>query len=74
MVFGMTVSPQLNREVFMNNFHKWIMIILLLLASLISYGYGFSKGASIFIGLGVILELLFCFGVVTKRKKSIDNN
>jgi len=50
------------------------MLILLLLASLISYGYGFSKGASIFIGLGVIIELLFCFDVVTKRQKDIDNN
>ncbi|ATC86365.1 hypothetical protein P20429_0236 [Pseudoalteromonas sp. BSi20429] len=41
----------------------------LLLAALISYGYGFSQGIVIFVVLGVALELTFWFGVFGKKQQ-----
>ena len=49
--------------------HKWIILAGLLLAALISYGYGFSQGIVIFIVLGVALELTFWFGVFDKKQQ-----
>lgn len=47
----------------MKTFHKWGVIVALLLAAFISYGYGFSTGAFIFIALGVIFEGAFWFKI-----------
>ena len=49
--------------------HKWIILTGLLLAALISYGYGFSQGVAFFVVLGVALELTFWFGVFGKKHK-----
>ncbi|MBA6381355.1 MULTISPECIES: hypothetical protein [unclassified Colwellia] len=49
--------------------HKWIILAGLLLAALISYGYGFSQGIAIFVALGVALELTFWFGVFGKKQQ-----
>ena len=49
--------------------HKWVILAGLLLAALISYGYGFSQGIVIFVVLGVALELTFWFGVFGKKQQ-----
>jgi len=49
---------------------KWIILITLLLAAIISYSYGFSQGVILLIGLGFILESVFWLGVFSKNKKN----
>lgn len=49
--------------------HKWILLTALLFAALISYTYGFSHGVTIFMILGVILELGFWLGLFSKSGK-----
>jgi len=50
--------------------YKWIILAGLLLAAFISYGYGFSQGAVIFVVLGGTLELTFWFGVFGKTQRN----
>jgi len=47
---------------------KWIILITLLLAAIISYSYGFSQGVILLIGLGFALESVFWLGVFSKNK------
>ncbi len=49
--------------------YKWIVFAGLLLAALISYGYGFSQGVIFFVALGAALELIFWFGVFGKKQQ-----
>jgi len=53
----------------MKVFHKWVILIAMLIAALISYSYGFSQSATVFIVLGVALELVFWFGVFRKKRR-----
>lgn len=50
--------------------HKWIILACLLLASLISYGYGFTQAVTFFVAVGVALELAFWFGIFSKQQSS----
>ncbi len=54
--------------------HKWIVLVTLLLAALISYAYGFSEGVAIFIVLGVIFELAFWIGAISKSHQQVDHH
>lgn len=56
----------------MKVFHKWVIIAVLLFAALASYSYGFSEGVFIFVGLGIVFELLFWFKIF--GKKHSDNS
>ncbi|WP_206486096.1 hypothetical protein [Thalassotalea sp. G2M2-11] len=56
----------------MNILHKWIILACLLLAALISYGYGLSQSAAFFVFLGMVLELTFWFGIFGQRKQYHD--
>jgi len=49
--------------------HKWIILAGLLLAALISYGYGISQGIVVFVVLGAALELAFWFGIFGKNEQ-----
>jgi len=53
----------------MKMYHKWVTLLILLFAALISYAYGFSQGVTIFIILGVALELGFWIGLFSKSRK-----
>ncbi len=59
----------LQRSVYMTILTKWIILIILLVAAIISYSYGFSQGIILLIGLGFILESAFWLGVFSKNKK-----
>ncbi len=51
---------------------KWIIIVALLCAALTSYYYGISQGIFLFMALGVMFELLFWFGIFSKKPKIDD--
>jgi len=52
----------------MKTFYRWLVLAALLLAALISYGYGFSKDIIYLVALGLIFELAFWSGVFKKKK------
>ncbi len=52
---------------------KWLILTLLLLAALVSYGYGFSEGLLLFIVLGMALEMSFWLGIFGKKKSSAEH-
>ncbi len=54
----------------MKTLHKWIILVGLLFAALVSYSYGFSQGATFFIVVGVVLELTFWIGIFGKKRQS----
>ncbi|GGO67660.1 hypothetical protein [Bowmanella pacifica] len=58
----------------MKMLHKWIILAGLLIAALISYGYGFSQGVAIFVVLGVALELAFWFGVFGEKQQCNEHS
>lgn len=58
----------------MKIFHKWIVLITLLLAALMSYSVGFSQGIIFFIALGLVLEFAFWFGALSKKKIHTDHS
>ena len=49
---------------------KTLFKLILLLAAVISYGYGFSQGVVILVVLGIALELTFWFGIFGKSTKT----
>ncbi|WP_445429031.1 hypothetical protein [Alishewanella sp. HL-SH05] len=51
----------------MKTLYRTLMIIGLLLAALICYGYGFSSGTVIFVMLGMVLELGFWLGLFSNK-------
>jgi hypothetical protein len=57
----------------MRIFYKGIILVVLLLAALASYDYGFSQGVVIFIVLGVMLELIFWLGIFAKKQKKVKH-
>ncbi len=46
---------------------KWLVLAAILLAALVSYGYGFSHGLLLFIVLGMVLEMGFWLGIFGKK-------
>ena len=55
--------------------NRFLILISLLAAALACYSIGFAKGALIFIGIGILLELGFWigfFGTVTSNNESVE--
>lgn len=53
----------------MNSFTRWLILVLLIIAGITSYSYGSYTGMFIFIIAGAGFELVFWFGLLSRKNK-----
>jgi len=54
----------------MNNIPRWLILTLLLIATVACYFVGFMIGVGVFLAIGIIFELVFWLKLFKRNKKA----